>query len=166
VARGVLGPFSGAISVVNLASTVGVARPVSVRQLITRIDNLRPASTPPSKPSISVEFSGTITDAHFAVTGSGFLQNLPGTRTSSVAIRVVDANVAIETRREFARTNGNGKIIDHVIRGNLSGLAINALGIATIAFSATDGRPGSGEDFLWSNTVRINFRADGTWWVS
>jgi hypothetical protein len=100
-----------------------------------------------------------MTAAQFAVTGTGFLKNLPGTPTSSVAIRVVDANVGIETRREFVRSNSSGEI-DHVVTGDISGLVVNALGIATIAFSATDGRidptSASGE-FIWSNTVRINF---------
>jgi hypothetical protein len=98
-----------------------------------------------------------MTAATFTVTGHGFLPNLPGTQTSSVAIRVVDANALVETRREFAPTDGSGAV-HKAITGDISGLVVNAAGIATIAFSATDGRPGPGQDgFLFSNTVRINF---------
>ena len=166
VARGALARFSGGISVRDVASKVGEALPLSVRRLITKLDSL-PAPTPPppppvttpTQPTISVSFSGSMTAAQFAVTGTGFLKNLPGTQTSSVAIRVVDANVGIITRREFVRSNSSGGI-SHVVTGDISGLVVNALGIATIAFSATDGRidPASPSgDFIWSNTVRINF---------
>ena len=167
VARGAIGRFSGGISVRDVASKVGEALPLSIRRLITKLDSL-PAPTPPPpppppiptpQPTISVSFSGSMTAAQFAVTGRDFLKNLPGTQTSSVAIRVVDANVGIETRHEFVSSDSLGRI-NHVVTGDISGLVVNALGIATIAFSATDGRidptSPSGQ-FIWSNTVRINF---------
>ncbi len=121
------------------------------------------STTPPASaaPQITVDYSGTIQDAKFHVVGSGFpknLQTLPNTNRG-VAIRFVDANSLIETRREYTGTNGEGKI-DHVIEGDLSSLTRNALGIATAAISATDGTkdPNDSTGFLWSNTVRIDFR--------
>jgi hypothetical protein len=118
-----------------------------------------PPVPPPEPPSISVAFSGSIEQARFHVTGSGFLPNRPHS-IHGVAIRVVDANVLIETRREFTGSSGSGSI-GHVIEGDLTGLTLNALGVATVAISATDGRPNQNDQtgFLWSNTVRIDFRA-------
>ncbi|OUJ70464.1 hypothetical protein BXP70_24195 [Hymenobacter crusticola] len=108
-------------------------------------------------PWIDVVFSGSITNASFHVTGRGFLANRPATN-QGVAIRVVDANAAIETRRAFTGSSSDGRI-DGSIQGDLSGLTLNALGVATLTFSATDGRPNRADatGFLWSNTVRINF---------
>ena len=123
-----------------------------------RPDRPPPPPPPPPRPTIQVTFSGSITDARFEVTGRDFLRDRPN-NNQGVAIRVVDANVAIETRREFTSSTSEGKI-HKVITGDLSGLVVNAAGVATIAFSATDGRP-DGNDatgFLWSNTVRIDFR--------
>jgi hypothetical protein len=116
-----------------------------------------PHDRPPAEPApwISVTQSGPMTAKKFTVSGGNFRKNLPGTPTNGVAIRVVDANAGIETRREHSPSNGEGAIHREII-GDISGLVINAAGIATIAFSATDGRPASG-GFLWSNTVRINF---------
>jgi hypothetical protein len=93
------------------------------------------------------------------VTGSGFLANRPANHTG-VAIRVVDANILIETRRDFTGSSSGGTI-DHVIEGDLTGLTLNAAGIATIAISATDGRTNQADatGFLWSNTVSKNFTA-------
>ena len=72
----------------------------------------------------------------------------------------MDANALVETRREFTSSTSTGAI-DHTIQGDLSGLTVNALGVATAAISATDGRSNSADPtgFLWSNTVRINFTA-------
>jgi len=135
----------------------------------TNVTGGGPPPPPQAQPTIFVDFSGTLTEATFTVTGSGFLSNLPGTPTSGVAIRVVDANVAVLTRREHTRTNNSGEI-DQAIRGDLSDVVINGLGVGTLAFSATDGRPGLNEEFLWSNTARINFtiQANGSlrWWRS
>jgi hypothetical protein len=116
-----------------------------------------PPNPEPQPPRIEVAFSGSIENASFHVTGSGFLANRPPTN-QGVAIRAVDANLLIETRREFTGSSSDGRI-DHVIQGDLTGLTLNALGVATIAFSATDGRPNSADvtGFLWSNTVRIDF---------
>jgi hypothetical protein len=121
----------------------------------------RPAEPPPpttEPPTIEVEFSGSIQKAKFHVTGSKFLKNRPA-NNQGIAVRFVDANAGIETRREFAKSSGEGKI-DHVIEGDLTGLTRNALGTATAAISATDGRPNPKDitGFLWSNTVRIDFR--------
>jgi hypothetical protein len=115
-----------------------------------------PPPPPPQPPNILVTFSGSIEHAKFHVTGSGFLANRPFNQ-SGVAIRVVDANILIETRREFTGSSSDGRI-DHVFEGDLTGLTLNAAGIATLAVSATDGRQ-SGNDFLWSNTVRKDFSA-------
>jgi hypothetical protein len=89
--------------------------------------------------------------------GSDFLPDRPP-NSQGIRIRVVDANVAIETRSEFTRSSSAGTI-DHTIEGDLTGLSVNALGIATVAISATDGRQNQADitGFLWSNTVRINF---------
>jgi hypothetical protein len=116
-----------------------------------------PPPPPPQPPTINATFSGSIQDAKFHVTGSGFLPNRPNTN-QGVAIRVVDANSLIETRREFTASSAAGKI-DHTVEGNLTGLTLNAAGIATVAISATDGRPNHADitGFLWSNTVRIDF---------
>ena len=75
-------------------------------------------------------------------------------------MRVVDANALVETRREFTGSSPQGTI-DHLVEGDLTRLTLNALGIATVAISATDGRtvPNTPNEFLWSNTVRINFQA-------
>jgi hypothetical protein len=122
------------------------------------VDKLTPPPPLTVSPSISVTHSGTWTDAKFTVNGSGFLPNLPGTTTKSVAVRVVDANAAIETRRVYAASDSKGAMAQTVIEGDITGLVLNAAGKANIAFSATDGRSGPGVDgFLWSNTVRISF---------
>jgi hypothetical protein len=120
-------------------------------------DPTPPPPVPAQPPTIKVTFSGSIQDAKFHVVGSGFLPNRPATN-QGVAIRAVDANILIETRREFAASTATGTI-DHVIEGDLSGLTVNAAGIATLAISATDGRPNPADhtDFLWSNTVRTDF---------
>jgi hypothetical protein len=106
-----------------------------------------------------VEFSGSLQRAKFHVTGSGFLKNRPP-NNQGIAIRFVDANAVIETRREFTKSSDKGEI-EHDIEGDLTGLTVNALGVATAAISATDGRPDRSDitGFLWSNTVRIDFRA-------
>ena len=119
-----------------------------------------PTPTPASQPPhISAAFSGTITNASFHVTGTGFLPNRPASN-QGVAIRVVDANALVETRREFTSSTSAGAI-DHTIQGDLSGLTVNALRVATVAISATDGRPSSADvtGFMWSNTVSISFSA-------
>jgi hypothetical protein len=118
-----------------------------------------PTPHPSQSPQITAAFSGTISNASFHVTGSGFLPNRPASN-QGVAIRVVDANALVETRREFTSSTSTGAI-DHTIQGDLSGLTVNALGVATAAISATDGRSNSADPtgFLWSNTVRINFTA-------
>ena len=130
------------------------------KQFSVHADRPVPPVPPPSveAPHIDVVFSGTIQNATFHVTGSGFLPNRPATN-QGVAIRAVDANALIETRREFVPSTAQGTI-DHNVVGDLSGLVVNALGIATIAFSATDGRmdPAHPGEFLWSNTTRIDFR--------
>jgi hypothetical protein len=96
-------------------------------------------------------------DARFHVTRNGFLPNRPHS-IHGVAIRVVDANIVIETAREFTGSTENGAI-DHIIEGDLTGLTLNALGVATVGISATDGRanPDDQTGFLWSNTVRKDF---------
>ena len=111
----------------------------------------------PVPPKITATFSGTISAPSFHVTGSGFLANRPASN-QGVAVRVVDANALIETRREFTPSTATSTI-DHTISGDLSGLTLNALGTATIAISATDGRndPSDITRFLWSNTVTIGF---------
>jgi len=114
-----------------------------------------PPVQPPVPPTISVAFSGSMEHARFQVTGHGFLSNRPDS-IHGVAIRVVDANILIETRREFTGSSATGTI-DHVIEGDLRGLTLNAAGLATVAISATDGRLNESE-FLWSNTVRRDFR--------
>ena len=110
-------------------------------------------------PHIDVAFSGTISDAKFHVTGNGFLNNRPAS-SQGIAIRAVDANALMETRREFAPSSAEGKI-DHTIEGDLTGLTLNASGVGTVAIPASDGRPNPGDSsgFLWSNTVSINFSA-------
>jgi hypothetical protein len=121
--------------------------------------DIKPVVEPtPQPPSISVTFSGSLTNAKFHVIGGDFLPNRPPTN-QGVAIRVVDANALVETRREFVPSSSSGKI-DHTVEGDISGLVVNALGVATIAFSATDGRsnPMDATGFLWSNTVRLDFR--------
>src|SRR5947209_13042711 len=122
-----------------------------------------PHPTPPpppphvQPPTITVTFSGSIEDAKFHVIGSGFLPNRPATN-QGVAIRFVDANLLTETRRDFVASTAAGTI-DHVIEGDLSNLTLNALGTATLAISATDGRPNPADTtgFLWSNTVPTTF---------
>jgi hypothetical protein len=120
-----------------------------------------PAPPPPlpQPPEITVTFTGSIQNATFHVTGRGFRPNLPP-NNHGVAIRVVDANIMIETRREFTASSNQGTI-DHVIQGSLVGLTVNAAGVATVAISATDGRPNPNDStgFLWSNTERRDFRA-------
>jgi hypothetical protein len=160
--RGAIKPFKGSLKTLAHA-VIGNFSTVGLRPVMLKVRDLRPSPgptpgpTPSPSPTIQVSFSGSMTDAEFHVTGSGFLPDLPGTRTSSVAIRVVDANALIETRREFVPSNHERKI-DHVVKGDISGLVVNAAGQAFIAFSATDGRPGPGVDgFLFSNTVRIQF---------
>jgi len=119
----------------------------------------QPVTPPPAiqSPTIQATFSGSIQNAKFHVTGGEFLKNRPASN-QGVTIRVVDANALIETRREFTGSTSEGKI-DANIEGNLVGLTLNALGVATIALSATDGRTNSADatGFLWSNTVRIDF---------
>jgi len=163
--KGVINPFHGSTRTL-IKSIIGNFPSVSMKLVIqTVLNRLQPTSPPrphipPStQPVISASFAGSMTVAQFTVTGSGFLPNLQGTKTNGVAIKVVDANALIETRREFASTDGSGALRPpHVITGDISGLVVNAAGIATIAFSATDGRSGPGQDgFLDSNTVRINF---------
>lgn len=118
--------------------------------LIRKLEGTGSPDTEPP-PTINVTHAGPMTAKEFTVMGSGFLAD------RQVTIRVVDANALIETRREVTRSTGNGSI-RHVIVGDISGLVVNALGIATIAFSATDGRPAPGNpNQLFSNTVRINF---------
>lgn len=157
--KGVINPFNGSMRTLAKA-VIGNQPTVGVRLLMQKVLDLQQKKPPPptpATPTISVSFSGSMTAASFTVTGSGFLPNLPGTQTSSVAIRVVDVNALIETRREFVRSDSKGHI-QTVIKGDISGLVINALGKAIIAFSATDGRPGPGVDgFLFSNTVQISF---------
>jgi hypothetical protein len=132
-----------------------------VHTLSALIQKLEVPPQPPPllPPTISATFSGSIQDAKFHVTGSRFLPNRPN-NNQGVAVRVVDANSLQETRREFTGSSADGKI-DHVIEGNLTGLTLNAAGIATVAISATDGRPNQADvtGFLWSNTVRIDFHA-------
>lgn len=116
-----------------------------------------PAAPPvPTRPTVSVAFSGEIANAKFHVTGAAFLPNRPA-NNQGVAIRVVDANALIETRREYTPSSSSGAV-DHVIAGDLSGAVVNAAGFAVIAISATDGRPDAQDatGFLWSNTVRTN----------
>jgi hypothetical protein len=138
----------------------GLRLPATLSALIRKLEAGTPTEPPPPEPPrIEVAFSGSIEQARFHVTGSKFLPDRPNNE-HGVAIRVVDANILIETRREFTGSSGNGTI-DHVIEGDLTGLTVNALGVATVAISATDGRPDQ-EDltgFLWSNTVRKDFRA-------
>jgi hypothetical protein len=157
------------IKLASIASRFGfTTRPIHLRKLLQHlasIDLTPPVPNPPtgtptlSTPQISVTFSGNMQDAKFHVTGSGFLPNRPP-NSQGVAIRVVDAQVGIETRREFTDSSNQGTI-DTIIEGDISGLVVNALGVATIAFSATDGRlnPADATGFLWSNTVRIPFSA-------
>jgi hypothetical protein len=146
----------------NTRELVFFHRVHTLSALIQKLDAISPSEPPPipipiPPPSINVSHSGPITDKQFTVTGRNFLRNLLGTSTNGVAIRVVDANALIETRREHTSSNSNGEI-HHVIAGDISGLVVNAAGIATIAFSATDGRPNSNlSGFLFSNTVRIDF---------
>jgi hypothetical protein len=138
----------------------GLSLPSSLSALIRKLEEgTPPPPPPPEPPRIDVAFSGSIEHARFHVTGSKFLPDRPNNE-HGVAIRVVDANILIETRREFTGSSGNGTI-DHIIEGDLTGLTVNALGVATVAISATDGRPNQ-EDltgFLWSNTVRKDLRA-------
>ncbi len=144
---------------VNRTGLTGPAGPTTLTKNFTINAQVPlPPPIPPPPPTISAFFSGTIQQAKFHVTGTGFLPNRPPTN-QGVAIRVVDANSLIETRREFTGSSSDGRI-DKVIEGDLTGLTVNALGIATIAFSATDGRPNRADvtGFLWSNTVRIDFR--------
>ncbi|CAN7626301.1 hypothetical protein LJR225_004806 [Phenylobacterium sp. LjRoot225] len=150
-------PGSYAITV-NRTGLTGPSGPTTLTKHFS-ISAEHPAPPPPppqQPPTISVTFSGSIQHAKFHVTGSGFLPNRPA-NNQGVAIRVVDANILTETRREFTRSSSQGAI-DHVIEGDLTGLTVNALGVATIAISATDGRQGQG-GFLWSNTARIDFPA-------
>ena len=147
---------------VNRIGQTGPGAPTTLTKhlaIMARSPTPPPPPLQPQPPHIDVTFSGTISNAKFHVTGSGFLANRPASN-QGVAIRVVDANVGIETRREFTSSSSAGAI-DHTIQGDLTGLSVNALGIATIAISATDGRsnPAHPPDFLWSNTVRINFSA-------
>jgi hypothetical protein len=118
-----------------------------------------PPHPPVVHPTINVVFSGSITNAQFHVTGKDFLPNRPD-NSQGVQIRFVDANSLVTTRRDFTGSKADGTI-DDTIKGDLSGLTVNALGVATAAISATDGRPDPGDvtGFLWSNTVRIDFRA-------
>jgi hypothetical protein len=138
----------------------GLRLPATLSALIRKLEAGTPTEPPPPEPPrIEVAFSGSIEQARFHVTGSKFLPDRPNDE-HGVAIRVVDANILIETRREFTGSSENGTI-DHVIEGDLTGLTVNALGVATVAISASDGRPNQ-EDltgFLWSNTVRKDFRA-------
>jgi hypothetical protein len=140
----------------------GLSLPSSLSALVRKLEGdtpVPPPPPPPEPPRIDVAFSGSIEHARFHVTGSKFLPDRPNNE-HGVAIRVVDANILIETRREFTGSSENGTI-DHVIEGDLTGLTVNALGVATVAISASDGRPNQ-EDltgFLWSNTVRKDFRA-------
>jgi hypothetical protein len=152
---------------VNRIGQTGPGAPTTLMQdlEITALSPLPPTPTPkptphPSQsPQINAIFSGTISNASFHVTGSGFLPNRPATN-QGIAIRVVDANALVETRREYTSSSSAGGI-DHTIQGDLSGLTLNALGVATVAISATDGRSNSADPtgFLWSNTVSINFTA-------
>jgi hypothetical protein len=118
----------------------------------------KPATPPPTPaatpPKIDVQPSGTITEASFHVTGSGFTPNMPA-GNQGVQIRVVDANSPYTLPLEFAPSNAEGKI-DYTVKGSVAGASVNAAGQAIIAFSATDGRPNpDGAGFLWSNTVRV-----------
>ncbi len=121
-----------------------------------------PQHSLPEPPKIEVTFSGSIEHARFHVTGSGFLKNRPNNR-NGVAIKVVDVyaaqGIGRETRHEFTGSSENGTI-DHVVEGDLSGLTVNMnIRRATIAISATDGRPNQDDrtGFLWSEPVRIDF---------
>jgi hypothetical protein len=140
----------------------GLSLPSSLSALIRKLEAGTPPPPPPPPPEpprIDVAFSGSIEHARFHVTGSKFLGDRPNNQ-HGVAIRVVDANILIETRREFTGSSEDGDI-DHDIEGDLTGLTVNALGVATVAISATDGRPNQEDPtgFLWSNTVRKDFRA-------
>jgi hypothetical protein len=114
---------------------------------------------PPVPPTIEVEFSGSIANARFHVAGSKFLPDRPHHSNQGVTIRFVDANYPPSDRREFTGSSNIGEI-DAVIELNLIGIKLDALGNATVAISATDGRPNPNDStgFLWSNTVRIPFR--------
>ncbi|MFB7669683.1 hypothetical protein ACFC1R_38285 [Kitasatospora sp. NPDC056138] len=128
--------------------------------LIRKLDTLdTPTQPEPQPPFIEVTFNGSISDAKFHVTGGGFLPNRPPTN-QGVAIRVVDANALIETRREFTASSSAGAI-DHVVEGDLTGAVLNSAGFATIAISATDGRsnPNDKTGFLQSNTVSKDIKA-------
>jgi hypothetical protein len=147
---------------VNRTGLTGSSGPTTLTRHIDVTAQLPAPTTPPLQqqpPTIDATPSGSIQDATFQVTGSGFLPNRPN-NNQGVAIRVVDANSLIEIRREFTGSSADGKI-DHVIEGNLTGLTLNAAGFATIAISATDGRPEhtNPTGFLWSNTVRIDIPA-------
>jgi hypothetical protein len=139
----------------------GLRLPATLSALIRKLEAGTPTEPPPPEPPrIEVAFSGSIEHARFHVTGSKFLPDRPNDE-HGVAIRVVDANILIETRREFTGSKDDGRLIDRDIEGDLTGLTVNALGVATVAISATDGRPNPKDitGFLWSNTVRKDFRA-------
>jgi hypothetical protein len=151
---------------VNRTGLVGPGGPTTLTKNFPFIAEVpHPAGPPPpppvpgAKPSISAPFSGTIARAQFHVTGRNFLPNRPD-GSGGVQIRVVDANAMVETRVEFTGSSANGTI-DHTIEGDLTGLSVNAAGVATTAISATDGRPDPTDStgFLWSNVVRQNFPA-------
>ncbi len=114
-----------------------------------------PPPPPPTPPTINVVFSGSITQAKFMVTGRQFLPK------RDVEVRFADANagLGVVTRVQTVESGPDGKI-DTVIEGDLRNMALNALGFATAAISATDWRPNPSDltGILWSNTVRINFR--------
>ena len=147
---------------VSRTGLVGPGGPQTLTRQFT-IDARRPPDHEPPvpvlvPPKIEVDFNGSIAQARFHVTGGGFRPNLPD-GPHGVSIRVVDANDPRDRPREFTRSSAAGTI-DRVIEGTLADFKVDALGVATVAISATDGRPDKDDStgFLWSNTVRTKVR--------
>lgn len=160
--------FASGDSFMMATCVVATKHGASVRFGSVHITVSKPTPTPPPPvpPSITVTFKGPTTSAEFTVKGTGFLHNLPGTFTSSVLIKAVNTN-NLAVFSEHTKTNNNGEItslngeVGVVIKGDISGLPVNAAGQVTIAFSATDGRKGPTgpglDGLLWSNPVRLTF---------
>jgi hypothetical protein len=128
---------------------------------VTRAERPPDNRPSPSPPHISVEHSGPANAVRFVVTGTNFLKNQPPPPSSDcITVRVVGVPLQ-DWALLYTSSDSAGKIRLETNPLDTGLLNRNALGQASITFSATDKRkdPNSvpANEPLWSNTVSFTF---------
>jgi hypothetical protein len=132
----------------------------SFRATVTRAEH-PPDVPPPTPPHISVERSGPANAVRFVVTGTNFLKNQPPPPSPDcITVRVVGVPLQ-DWAMLYTGSDSDGKIRLETNTLDTRLLNRNALGQASITFSATDKRrdPNSvpANEPLWSNPVSFTF---------